>query len=38
MSVIVGLDPHKASHHAMGVDDHEAELAQISVRATRTPA
>ena len=36
MNVIIGVDPHKASHHAFAVDDHEQELAQISVRATRT--
>lgn len=36
MNVIIGVDPHKASHHAVAVDDHEQELAQISVRATRT--
>jgi len=36
MNVIIGIDPHKASHHAVAVDDREQELAQISVRATRT--
>jgi transposase len=36
MNVIIGIDPHKASHHAVAVDNHEQELAQISVRATRT--
>ena len=36
MNVIIGVDPHKATHHAFAVDDHEQELAQISVRATRT--
>jgi transposase len=36
MNVIIGVDPHKASHHAFAVDDREEELAQLSVRATRT--
>ena len=36
MDVIIGVDPHKASHHAFAVDDREQELAQLSVRATRT--
>ncbi len=36
MNVIIGIDPHKASHHAFAVDDREVELAQLSVRATRT--
>ena len=35
MKVMIGLDPHKASHHAVAVDDREEELAQVSVRATR---
>jgi transposase len=34
--VIIGVDPHKASHHAFAVDKHEAEVAQLAVRATRT--
>src|ERR1700712_3073305 len=38
MEVIIGVDPHKASHHAFAVDDREQELAQLSVRATRTQA
>lgn len=36
MEVVIGIDPHKASHHAFAVDDREVELAQLSVRATRT--
>jgi len=36
MDVIIGIDPHKASHHAFAVSDREVELAQLSVRATRT--
>jgi hypothetical protein len=35
MEVVIGVDPHKASHHAFAIDDREAELAQLSVRATR---
>jgi transposase len=36
MEVVIGDDPHKASDHAFAIDDREAELAQLSVRATRT--
>jgi transposase len=36
MDVIIGVDPHKASHYAVAVDDREEELAQVSIRATRT--
>ncbi|MDJ0771421.1 MAG: IS110 family transposase [Ilumatobacter sp.] len=35
MEVMIGVDPHKASHHAFAVDDGEVELAQVSVRASR---
>jgi transposase len=33
MSVIIGIDPHKASHAACAIDEKELELAQWSVRA-----
>ena len=36
MHVIIGVDPHKASHHAFAVDERETEVAQLAVRATRT--
>ncbi len=36
MDVVIGIDPHNSSHHAFAVDDREVELAQLSVRATRT--
>jgi transposase len=36
MNVIIGVDPHKATHHAVAVSDDENELAQLSVRACRT--
>lgn len=36
MEVVIGIEPHKTSHHAFAVDDREVELAQLSVRATRT--
>lgn len=29
MNVIIGVDPHKASHHAVAVDDNEQELARF---------
>jgi transposase len=34
MSVIIGVGPHKATHQAVAVDDHEIEIDRISVRAT----
>jgi transposase len=33
MTVIIGIDPHKASHAACAIDDNESELAQLQVRA-----
>ena len=36
MDVIIGVDPHKATHHVVAVGDDERELAQVSVRACRT--
>jgi transposase len=36
MDVIIGVDPHKASHHAFAIDDREQEVAQVSIRATKT--
>jgi hypothetical protein len=36
MDVIIGVEPHMASLHAFAVDDREQELAQLSVRATRS--
>jgi transposase len=36
MEVVIGIDPHKASHHAFAVEEREVELAQLSIRATRT--
>ena len=36
MSVIIGVDPHKATHQAVAVDDREVEIDRISIRATRT--
>ena len=35
MTVIIGIDPHKASHAACAIDDNERELAQVQVRAGR---
>ena len=35
MSVIIGVDPHKATHTAVAVDNDEVELARAKVRATR---
>jgi transposase len=33
MTVIIGIDPHKASHAALAIDGNEHELARLSVRA-----
>ena len=35
MSVIIGVDPHKATHTAIAIDRTEAELARARIRATR---
>jgi hypothetical protein len=35
MKVTIGVDAHKATHQAVVVDDREAEIDRISVRATR---
>lgn len=36
MEVMIGVDPHKASHHVYAIDPDEGDIAQISVRACRT--
>ena len=36
MSVIIGVDPHKATHTAVAIGRDEAELARARVRATRS--
>jgi transposase len=38
MTVIIGVDPHKASHTAVAIDDCESELDRTRVRATRKQA
>ena len=35
MSVIIGVDPHKATHTAVAIDRAEVELARARIRATR---
>jgi transposase len=35
MAVMIGVDPHKGSHTAVAIDRDEAELARVTVRATR---
>jgi transposase len=35
MSVMIGVDPHKATHTAVAIGPTEAELARVQVRATR---
>ena len=34
MSVIIGVDPHKASHTAVAIGGDEREVAKVTVRAT----
>jgi transposase len=34
MQVVIGIDPHKASHTAVAIDEGEDELASVKVRAT----
>ena len=36
MSVLIGIDPHKGSHAAVAVDEGEATLAELQVRASRS--
>jgi hypothetical protein len=31
--VMIGIDPHKATHTAVAVDDHEIVVAELTVRA-----
>jgi transposase len=38
MSVIIGVDPHKASHTAVAVDGDEHEVAKVTIRATSQQA
>ena len=38
MTVIIGIDPHKSTHTAVAICDDEAELANITLRATRQQA
>ena len=35
MHVVIGVDPHKASHTAVAIDESEDELSSVRVRATR---
>lgn len=35
MHVMIGIDPHKASHTAVAIDEREEELASVKVRATK---
>lgn len=35
VKVIIGVDPHKATHTAVAVDDREDEIARVTVRAAR---
>ena len=34
LKVVIGVDPHKGSHTAVAVDDHEVELSRMKVRAS----
>jgi transposase len=35
MEVLIGVDPHKRSHHAVAIDRDETALGELSVRATK---
>jgi transposase len=35
MNVVIGVDPHKASHTAVAIDEAEDEVSSVKVRATR---
>jgi hypothetical protein len=35
VNVIIGVDPHKGSHTAVAIDDGEAALSHLKVRASR---
>ena len=35
MNVVIGIDPHKASHTAVAIDEAEDEVSSVKVRATR---
>jgi transposase len=35
IKAVIGLDPHKASHTAVAIDEGEGELSSVKVRATR---
>ena len=34
MNVMIGIDPHKASHTAVAIDGDEDQLSSVKVRAT----
>jgi hypothetical protein len=36
--IMIGIDPHKATHTAVAVDDHEAVLAELTVGASASQA
>ena len=35
LEVLIGIDPHKRSHHAVAIDGEEVKLAELSVRAAK---
>ncbi len=37
MNVIIGIDPHKATHTAVAIGCDEAELATVTVPGNKTP-
>ena len=38
MAVIIGVDPHKASHTAVAIDDKERPLGELRVRSSADQA
>ena len=38
MTIIIGIDPHKATHTAVAVDDNEVVLDEFKLRASNVQA
>lgn len=37
MTIMIGIDPHKATHTAVAVDGNEVVVDELKLRASRTP-
>ena len=38
MAVMIGVDPHKGTHTAVALDEHEERLGEVKVRASSVQA